>query len=90
MNDEIELVTYKKWNGKLSIERAYLTSPIEQLSALNQDQWDVFDGVFARLTNLKVVFDNAISKQAQALNVVFEAGLIFNGRCFRTASLSYN
>jgi len=88
LNDEIEFLTYKKWFGKLSTGKAFLNSRIDQLASTNQDKQDMPDEFSEQITDLKLVYEIAsLRMKRKLLNVVFEAGLIFNGRCFRTAYL---
>jgi hypothetical protein len=85
INDEIEPSTYKVWFTKLNSQKAVLENEIIELKKNNKNIFDQLDEVIPVLTNLRDVYVSiSLEGKQMLLNKVFEVGIRYDGKVFRT------
>jgi site-specific DNA recombinase len=95
INDEIEMVTYKKWFIKLSAEKGVLETAINNLGKAQTNLLEKLQQAIPVLTNLRNLYLKISLAGKQAfLKKVFEGGLVYDGHTLRTprlhAALAHN
>ena len=85
INNQVEFVTYKKWFSKLNGERGNLDREIVELKKDKQNIFDRLEEAVPEMCNLNKLYLAApLEAKQMLLNKVFEVGIMYDGKSFRT------
>lgn len=88
INDKINSETYHRWHSDLSTKRITVRAEIEKLSKDENNAYFLLSENLMRLTDLHGVYHDAATVQKQQLlRMVFDNGLYYKDRVYRTPFL---